>query len=53
MNKKGKFLEYLEESLVKFAAHSEHFSTFGVKGLRTRYFAPDSILFWYFGGGGE
>jgi hypothetical protein len=34
MNKTKKFLEHLEESVVKFSAQSELFSAFGVKGLR-------------------
>ncbi len=31
---KNKFLEYLEESVVKFSAQSEHFSASSVKGLK-------------------
>ncbi len=30
---KEKFLEYLEEYVVEFSAQSEHFSSFGVKGI--------------------
>jgi hypothetical protein len=30
---KNKFLEYLEESVVKFSAQLEHFSFSGIKGL--------------------
>jgi hypothetical protein len=45
MNKKEKFLEYPEESVVKFLAQSEHFSTFGVIIWKLQVFPlPDPTL---------